>query len=79
MKRLFNILPLSAILFVGMFALLVSVSGTPSSPKQISIIVTRDKQEMRSLLKRGYICEDVDITFSQYAQVSKMYYTMVKY
>lgn len=50
---------------------------------QKNVIITKKYDYMRSLLKKGYICEDVDIVGkyeSAYVQ-SKIYkyYTMVKY
>jgi hypothetical protein len=42
-------------------------------PKQNDVIVTKDYNRMKSLLKSGYICQDVDLNSGS------TYYTMIKY
>jgi hypothetical protein len=48
--------------------------------KQKNVIVTKKYDYVRDLLKKGYVCEDVDIVGHSYSNSSTVkYYTMVKY
>lgn len=46
--------------------------------KQSYVIVATDYSRVKSLLKKGFICEDVDLAFGSNTSVS-YHYTMVKY
>lgn len=42
--------------------------------KQTDVIVTSNQKQMKALLKKGYVCEDVDPYYR-----GVIYYTLVKY
>jgi hypothetical protein len=68
--------------FIALFIILVSAGMNYNSQKQQYFITTQSYKKANSLLKRGYIIQDVDIVSrneSSYTSSIHIYYTLIKY